>query len=446
MSSIMLEMVQEPLTVAQKPKTVRHNFYVNVLDGTLWVMGITFVSSSTILPVYLSHLTTSAVIIGMIPALEILGWAFPQVFTAPFFEGRARMKPYVLAAGLIQRIPFLLITALIWGSAGLGADTNNNLLLAFLGLYAVFAVCGGVTAIPWQEMISRLFPMRQRGRFYASQRFFGGILGLLGALVGGWILENVPYPRNFALCFLCAIIFMTGSWFALSRTDEPPHPVTRKQTQSARAYVAELWRLLRGDRGFLWYLIARAFGHLGWMATAFFAVYAVRTFRLQDAQAAIFSALLLVSSIGASVVWGWMGDKYSQKLVLILASCAYVLALFLALVAQTVFAYYVIFFLMGVASMGYMVSDLTLVVEFAPEARRPTYMGLARGFWGPFFALAPLLGGFLWGEFGYPALILSSLVLSSLGTVLAIRLVNEPRARQVQVGVRKTVIANEIVK
>lgn len=413
-----------------KPRVVRRNFFINVLDGTFWVFGITFVSSTTILPVYLSHLTTSAIIIGMVPALELLGWAFPQIFTAPLFEGRARMKPFVLTIGFIQRLPYLMIAALIWWSASLPPDQEDIVLFLFLGLYTLFAFCGGIAAIPWQEMVSRLFPMRQRGRFYAAQRFFGGILGLAGAFAAGWLLLNVAYPYNFALCFLCAFVLMMMSWSILTQTIESPQTHLRKTTQSARAYARELQGLLYQDRAFVWYLVARGFGYLGWMATAFFAVYAVRTFDLEDAQAAVFSGLLLVSSIASNAVWGWMGDKYSQKLVLILSSAAYGIALALALAASTVFVYYAIFVLMGVASTGLMVSDLTLVVEFAPEAKRPTYMGLARGIWGPFIGLSPLLGGLLWAQLGYSVLIGVSLVLTLLGIVLAWQRVREPRQRE----------------
>ncbi len=420
-----------PLATAPepKPRVVRRNFLVNVLDGTLWIFGITFVSSSTVLPVYLSHLTTSAVIIGMIPALELLGWAFPQIFTAPIFEGRARMKPYVLFFGFIQRLPYLFIAALIWRSGSLPPEQDNLVLILFLALYALFAFCGGIVAIPWQEMISRLFPMRQRGRFYAAQRFFGGLLGLTGAFAAGWLLLNVPYPYNFALCFFCAFVLMLFSWAVLTRTIETPQTHLPKTMPSARAYAHELVAVLKQDRAFAWYLLARGLGYLGWMATAFFAVYAVRAFQLADAQAAVFSALLLVSSVASNVLWGWMGDKYSQKLVLILSSAAYLGALGMALLASTVLAYYAIFALMGIASTGLMVSDLTLVVEFAPEAKRPTYMGLARGVWGPFIGLAPLLGGLLWAEFGYPALIGASLGLTLLGIVLTWQRVREPRQK-----------------
>lgn len=442
----MSEMNQEANAPNANPKTLRRNFTVNVLDGTLWVFGITFVSSSTILPVYLSHLTTSTVIIGMIPALELLGWAFPQIFTAPFFEGRARMKRFVLTFGFIQRMPYLMIAILIWWSGSLPPDSDTRVLAAFLLLYAVFSFMGGIAAIPWQEMISRLFPMRQRGRFYASQRFFGGILGLAGAFAAGWLLLNVPYPYNFAWCFLCAFGLMMISWAILTFTVEAPQTHLPKTKRSAKSYASELWVLLRQDRAFVWYLVARALGYLGWMATAFFAVYAVRAFQLPDAQAAVFSGLLLVSSILANVLWGWMGDKYSQKLVLILSSASYALALLLAAFAPTVYVYYAVFFLMGVATTGLTVSDLTLVVEFAPESRRPTYMGLARGVWAPFIGLSPLLGGILWAEFGYPALIWTSLVLTVVGTVLVLWRVNEPRTRETATAVPPKVTVNELGK
>lgn len=434
----MFRVAEESGALAQKPEILRHNLAVNVMDGMFWVFGVTFVSSSTILPVYLSHLTTSAIIIGMIPALELAGWAFPQIFTAPLFEGRPRMKGYVLFFGMVQRVTCLIIAILIWSFTDPNFGSSQTQLLLFLALYAAFAFCGGITAIPWQEMVSRLFSLRQRGRFYAAQRFFGGLLGLAGAFTAGWLLSNVAFPYNFAWCFFCAFAAMSLSWFILTFTHEPAQEQMKREARSPRAYASELWILLRQDRAFVWYLIARAVGYVGWMATAFFAVYAVKTFQLQDAQAAIFNGLLVFSGIGANIVWGWLGDKYSQKLVLILSSSAYVLALVLATFAQTVYVYYAIFCLVGIASTGLMVSDLTLVVEFAPEARRPTYMGLARGIWVPFIGLSPLLGGILWGDFGYDALIWASLILTLFGIVLAWWRVREPRARNAENSTRST--------
>jgi hypothetical protein len=59
------------------PKVARYfrrNFIANAGDGMAWLLGTSFFSVATILPVYSSRLTDSAILIGMIPALTDVGW------------------------------------------------------------------------------------------------------------------------------------------------------------------------------------------------------------------------------------------------------------------------------------------------------------------------------------------------------------------------------------
>jgi MFS family permease len=86
--------------------------------------------------------------------------------------------------------------------------------------------------------------------------------------------------------------------------------------------------------------------------------------------------------------------------------------------------------LVGLANAGLIISDLTLVLEFAPTARRPTYMGIARGLLGPWIGLAPIIGGILLARLGYAALLTTGWVLTCVGLVMVTALVKEPRLRQ----------------
>ncbi|MGB8645497.1 MAG: MFS transporter, partial [Anaerolineae bacterium] len=405
---------------------LRHNLTFNIIDGTVWLFGISFVSTATILPVYVSHLTSSALLIGLIPALESLGWYLPQLVTAPFVEGLKRVRPVLLAVSFFERVPFLLIGLVIWLFPARAGDSSNLPLILFFLILGFRMFMSGISAIPWQEMIARVIPTRGRGRFFAAQRIGGGIAGLVGAAAAGEMLSQFAYPLNYALCFVCAFGSAMVSWVCLSQTREPVQHDTRPRPPFTR-YLRDLPALLREDRNFTLYLAARAFGFLGQMATAFFAVHAVETFHLADAQAAVYSAILLGTSIVGSAVWGWLGDKRGQKLVLVVSSWFYVLALGLAWFSDTVEAYYAVFVLVGIANAGWILSDLALVMEFAPAARRPTYMGVARGILAPWVGLAPLLGGLLIGLAGYPAMIVISVALTLAGVLLVSILVREPR-------------------
>jgi MFS family permease len=407
---------------------LRHNLIFNVADGTWWLFGISFVSTATILPVYVSHLTTSAIVIGLVPALESLGWYLPQLFTAPFVEGLPRVKRALLTITLFERIPFLLIGAVIFLTSVVGGEPTLTLVLFFL-VYGIRVFASGVSAIPWQELMARVIPTRQRGRFFAAQRVFGGIAGLVGAAAAAEILARFVFPINYALCFVSCFGAITVSYVCLAQTVEPRQAISPTR-ERVKNYWRELPAILRSDGNFRMYLSGRALTLLGSMAMAFFAVHAVQTFGLGDAEAAVFAAILIAANIVGSAAWGWLGDKRGQKLVLAASLWLYTLGLALAWLSDTLTAYYFVFCLAGLGTAGLLISDLALVLEFAPTSRRPTYMGIARGLLSPWVGLAPILGGVLLTQFGYAVMLVVSIVVTALGLLLVTVQVREPRTQQ----------------
>ena len=73
-------------------RNYRWNFAVNLLDGAFFWFGLSFISSSTIIPLFVSKLTSSALLIGLIAVIGQGSWYLPQVFTANFTERMPRKK------------------------------------------------------------------------------------------------------------------------------------------------------------------------------------------------------------------------------------------------------------------------------------------------------------------------------------------------------------------
>ena len=94
------------------PQVVQHfkrNFFANIMDAGFWFFGDSFMAAYTILPVFLSTITDSPILIGLIPALEGAGWFLPQLFLATHLENKDRRLPMVLKFGIFDRVPFLLM-------------------------------------------------------------------------------------------------------------------------------------------------------------------------------------------------------------------------------------------------------------------------------------------------------------------------------------------------
>ena len=77
-------------------RNLRHNFIVNTLDGGFFGLGVGFASFVTIIPLFVSQMTDSAILIGLIPAIHAMGWQLPQLLTVEHVTRLSRYKPMVV--------------------------------------------------------------------------------------------------------------------------------------------------------------------------------------------------------------------------------------------------------------------------------------------------------------------------------------------------------------
>ncbi len=199
---------------AQILRNLRPNTVYNILDGAFFGFALGFASFITIIPLFFSTLTDSAILIGMIPAIHNVGWQLPQLLIANRVSRQRRYKPMVLMLTIHERLPFLGLAILAWYSPHLGIQ--QTLIIAFL-LLIWQGLGSGFTAAPWQSMIARIIPADRRGTFYGSQSSAANLLASFSAIFAGIILSKLVSPLDFTLCFTLASIFMTVSWFLLAK-------------------------------------------------------------------------------------------------------------------------------------------------------------------------------------------------------------------------------------
>ncbi len=141
----------------------RFNIFVNVTDGAFFGLALGAASSVAILPLFVSTLTDSATLIGLISAIHVVGWQFPQLFTAGRVSRLQRYKPMVLALTLWERLPFFGLAFVAWFVNVWPA--NLVLSLTYL-LLIIQGLGGGLAATAWQSMIAKIIPARRHGLFF----------------------------------------------------------------------------------------------------------------------------------------------------------------------------------------------------------------------------------------------------------------------------------------
>ena len=405
-------------------KNFKRNFFANLMDACFWFFGDSFAAAYTIMPVFISTLTDSPILIGLIPALDGAGWFLPQLFLARTLEGKDRRMPIVRVLGIFDRIPFLLLA--------LGAflipqvDKNFALILVFV-IYAIKVFSGGLVALPWQELIATVIPVTHRGRYWAFSLILGKLMGLGGAAITGILLVSITYPYNYATMFLIGFVAVSISYLFLNMNIEPEIP--RQNSADYFSLMTRIKSVLSNDRNFLIYLVNRGFIFLAGMALAFLTVYGINKFNLPIAQSAAFTAIMLVSEIIGFGIWGGLGDRRGYKRVIEISNLILILGIGSLLLVNTLWALYLVFAVMSFAHSGEYIADQNFAMEFGTENNRPTYIGMSKTLTGPFFLLAPIIGGSLVQFWGYDSMFLAALILAIIAFMIIKFLVKDPRKK-----------------
>lgn len=404
-------------------KSLKHNFTVNLLDGAFFGLALGFSSFVTILPLFVSTLTNSATIIGLVPAFHNVGWQLPQLLTANKVARQKHIKPMVLRNTLHERLPFLglAVVALLIPRIGIQAA----LILTFVML-AWQGLGGGFTANPWQSMIAKIMPPDRRGTFFGSQSSVANLMASMSAIAAGFILEKFDNHLDFALLFVLTALIMVISMIFLSMTKEP-----ERDTQELPPTQIPLWSsmkaILKRDVNFRWFLTARILSQIAMMGFAFYTVYAVRVHQVSESGVGIMTGILLGAQIVANPIMGWIGDHWSNLAVMKIGITAAILSALLAWWAPAPAYFYLVFLLTGIANVSIWTIGLAIVLEFGHEAEQPVYIGMANTLVAPANILAPFLGGWLADLSGYP----SAFLASAFGGIAALwvyaTLVKDPR-------------------
>lgn len=411
-------------------RNFRWNFSVNLLDISFIMFGLSLISRETVIPLLMSQLTDSTIVIGLLPAVYSLGIYLPQLFGAGYAEGMVRKKPFVAFwGGIGERLPYLLCGIVVFFLAIPAPTVALTLIILLFGISGASA---GFATPAWFDMIAKVIPLRRRGLFTGVGHGLGALMGVAGAAVIGVVLERWAFPQGYALLFVLAFAAMALSWVGLVLNREPPSP-TVHETKSMREYLRRLPGVLRADRNFAAYMASMVVSRLGTMAGGFFLVDGVARYNLGGAEVGLLTGLLVGCQAILNPIWGVIGDRHGHKIVLVCGSLALALAPLVAALSPSWYGLVVAFFLLGAFISADSASFLTIIPEFCSDAERPTYIGLTNTLLAPATTLAPLIGGALAAVLGYPPMFIIAAVAAFIGAAMLVAGVHEPRHRPADV-------------
>jgi MFS family permease len=404
---------------------LRHNLAALGADYALFVVGLAFASQSTMLPAFAAYLGAPNVVIGAIPAVMTLGWFMPSLFAAGHTETLEQKLPFVVRYTIWERVPFVVLALAAFFLADRApALTLGVMLLVLLVVTGV----GGVLMPAWMDLIGRVVPVTLRGRFFGFANLAASAGGLAASVVTASILATIPAPASYGLCFLLTFVCLALSFGALVVVREPASGSSAPAVP-LREYLARIPALLGRDPNLAWYLTARAFGILGSIGSGFYTVYALRAWDAPAAQVGVFTTLLFVGQMVGNTVLGWLADRHGHRLVIILGLGATLAGNLMAITAPTLGAFGAVFVMMGIQIAAMNVSNLNVMLEFAPApSEQPTYVGLGTTLVAPIAFAAPLAAGLLADALGFLAVFVVAAIAIGVALGLLIARVRDPRA------------------
>ncbi len=404
-------------------KNLRFNVFIGLADAAFFGFGWGFSSFGTIIPLFVSQMTDSAILIGLIPAIHAVGWQLPQLFTANQVARLRQYKPMVMLMTTHERLPFMGLALAAWLLPAWGAKVI--LPLTFL-LLIWQGIGSGFTANPWQSMIAKIIPAEARGFFFGAQAAVANVVISGAAVLAGYLLDLLDSPLDYVLCFGIASLGYWISMAILALTREPQDD-EKIIPEKEMPLFKGMGDILRRDRNFAAFMLVRVLYQFATMGFAFYIVYGLRRFEMGPVTAGYLTATLTIAQTIANAGMGWLGDRIGHRVMLIVGMASVAISSLLAWVGPSIYWLYPVFIFTALANVAYWTIGMAITVEFGSEVERPVYIGMSNTLVAPFTILAPILGGWIADSFGYQTTFLLSAIGGVVVTLMMILLVKDPR-------------------
>jgi MFS family permease len=390
------------------------------------------IAPTLVLALFINKLGASNVLVGLLPALLAGGWFLPQILTAGRVQGMPRVMHWYRRAGIVRVIAFVALSLLILALP----DQPTALLIVFFICFSIYAFGGGITGIPWLEIVGKTISPRRRGSFFGQRNFWGGLLALAASAPIGLILSEqfigLTFPYNFALLFgITAVVSALGVYFWASMR-EPAATQTVPAIGLGTLFKRGI-QAYKQNVDYRSFMVARILISLAAVADPFYVIYAQERLGAPPATVGLYLAALSISSLLSNFIWSPLADRASNRTLMSLTVIsvalvpltAMVLSLFIGAVDDVILytAFTLLFVFSGLALGASRIVNNNMVLTIAPPAERATYVGFLNTVLGVVI-FVPVAGGLLIDTLGFEIVFLLAVALSGLALIASWRMSN----------------------
>ena len=388
----------------------RKNNAKNAIHGFFLSVATTVAEPSTILPLIVHHFSSNLILVGLFASLLRGGAIAVQLFAAFYAQSYRRVLPALRIVFFFRFLFWFLIGAAIH----FVGDRNPALTLWLIGIGLFgFSFVAGFGGIYFKEIIAKVFSREERGRTMADRQLFSSVGAIISGGIAGWVLQHYEAPQSYAMLFMISAFLMALGLLAFATVEEPAKENISQREESFLRFLKNAWEILWEDQRLQIQIMASLLGYSFLLGMPFVILQAKESIHLSGWIVGSFITVQMVGSvIGNFFLWKRFGGRYAQMLQL--AYALMITAFSFAFFADNVWLYGSIFLIFGIGIDGFRNADMNLVLEIAPEEKRPVYVAIQSTIVsiGLFFSIP---GGIILEYFGYTVLYLITLLMLLTG-------------------------------
>ncbi|MEO0288553.1 MAG: MFS transporter [candidate division WOR-3 bacterium] len=395
-------------------KKFKKNFPLGVINGILMNLVDTITGSSTVLPLYLSHLTKSSIVIGFGSSLYNFLWPMPQLFTAFFLEGKKRKKFVYDITAYIRFFSIFFMSILIF-------INPKNILPLFLLSMFIYHTSGGIAGLPFMDIVAKTISPSKQHLFWGLRIAIGGFLSILGGFLVKFILAKYNYPVNFSILFFIASIFVGIGLYSFCLVYEPEEPEKEREKSFLKFLKTGFLTILK-DRRFTTLFSLRTLAGISLALEPFFMIYVINVLNMRVELSGILISLRMAGLLISNFLWDYIQKKKSLKHLFIISSITGMVIPVLAYFSfQHHFLIFILFFINGIFYSGIQVASPSLLLTISPSEKRSTYIGFYNTLLSPIY-LFPVINGIIIDKISFNFAFLVSFIVSFISLFLSLKL------------------------
>ncbi len=403
---------------------LKRNYAGHYVHGMLGMTGFRLINAPTFVPAYLHMLSGSDAVVGLGLALQQLGGIISPIIGAAQIEHRKRVLPVSMLMGTLMRVQILGLALSGWLLSGLPLLIAIMFFLFMLGLFT------GPQRVAFQYLLAKVIPIAWRGRLQGWRNMTGGLIAaVLSYFAGTYLVGPNVLGNGYGVTFLTAFVLTSAGLFAFRLLMREPEPPTLRSRTPLRERVREFPALLRGDPGFLWFMVARTFAIAGRVAAPFYILYVSTALPLTGQNIGLLSFAYLMADTVTNLLWGYLSDKTGFKSTMTISLVIWIAATLLLMASGNIWLIFVSFFGLGAAQSGYMMSAQNIVFEFGHRDDMAMRLAISNTAESIMSSLGPLAGGVIAAALGYAVVFWLSIGFEAAALALMLWKVDEPRRR-----------------